>query len=153
MKLLTYPCLVGGIPLYSWMPSDLIGAIPPFCFWCVHVFFFPSSFIGCAIYFTCWWLTNNHSLRKTACAKLLSEDTWRDLSVIPVKEPGEKEETESVEMGSVRWWQTICSSMWLFFNTSDFLVKLLNFQSVDGSGFCGKCQRTSALIRSSTDKI
>lgn len=46
-----------------------------------------------------------------AWAKLFFEDKWRDLSVIPVKELGEKEKTESVETGSVRWWQMIFSGM------------------------------------------
>lgn len=64
-----------------------------------------------------------------ACAKLFFEDKWKDLSVIPVKELGEKEKTESVEMGSVSkmvaddiLWNVTISQY-----PSDFLVKLLSF--------------------------
>lgn len=117
-----------GTQFCNRMPRDLTGAIPSFA---VEVsvcsFSFPG-FIGYAIYFTCWWLTNNHTLRKMAWPKLLFEDTWRYLSVIPEKVLAERERRQKgwrwVQLDGNRWYAPECDSIPQY--PSNFFSKVTN---------------------------
>lgn len=97
------------------MPSDLTGAVLPGALEVSMCSFLLTSLFSLVylVYNLFYVLVadNKHTVRKVACVKLLHEDKWNDLSVIPEKELGESKKTENVEMGPVRWWQTICSGM------------------------------------------
>ena len=103
---------IPGTRFCNWMPRNL-RLIPSFVFQVSICSFLFPCFLSCEIYFT-YWLTNNHTLRKMACAKLLFEDRWRYLSVIPEKELGGREGRQKVwswVWDGGRWYALECNSV------------------------------------------
>lgn len=95
-------------------------------------------------------------MRNMACVKLLLEGNWRDLSVIPVKELGEREDRKCEDRVSEMVADNGLWKVTLFLNSPQFcfcffgqITKLPVWKGVD---LCGKCPRAAALPQSAPMK-